>query len=70
MAANARVVQAKADITHAKADVEVAKAKLDKANVFLNYTRITSPYDGVVTFLGFHRGDFISSRDKVPRSRC
>ena len=64
VAANARVVQAKADITHAKTDVQVAKAKLDKANVFLNYTKIVSPYDGVVTFRGFHRGDFITARDQ------
>jgi RND family efflux transporter MFP subunit len=64
VAANARVAEAKANIVHSETDVQVSQAKLDKANVFLNYTKITSPYDGVVTFRGFHRGDFIMSRDQ------
>ena len=68
VAANARVVQAKADIAYAEADQQVSKAKLDKSQVFLNYTRITSPYDGVITFRGFHRGDFIISRDQGAKS--
>ena len=39
----------------------------------VDYTRIVSPYDGVVTFRGFHPGAFIRSPDagtNVPSSRC
>jgi HlyD family secretion protein len=53
--------QAKADLEEAKANVEVAKANLDKAQVLAGYTRITSPYDGVVTKRTYHRGDFVRS---------
>ena len=63
-AANARVGQAQADVLHAKADVKVSEAKLDKAKVLLDYTNISSPYDGVITLRSFHRGDFISARSQ------
>ena len=60
-AAEARVEQAKADVGSARADVDAAAADLAKAEVLLDYTRITSPYDGVVTLRNFHEGDFIRS---------
>jgi HlyD family secretion protein len=63
-AAKARIGQAEADVLHAKADVQVSRAKLAKANVFLDYTKITSPYDGVITLRSFHRGEFISARSQ------
>lgn len=63
-AATARVGQAEADVLHAKADVKVSQAKLDKAKVLLEYTKISSPYDGVITLRSFHRGDFISARSQ------
>jgi RND family efflux transporter MFP subunit len=69
VAAESRIGQAKADVLHAVADVHVAEAKLQKAQVLLGYTKIISPYDGVVTLRSFHRGDFIIARDqagKVP----
>ena len=62
-AAQARVTQAEADIEHAKAEVQVAAAVLSKAKVLWNYTKIESPYDGVITLRKFHRGAFILSAD-------
>ncbi len=55
--------QARADVEEAKANVEVAQANLGKAQVFANYTKITSPYDGVITHRTYHRGDFIRSAE-------
>jgi len=52
---------AQADLAEARANVEVARANLAKAKVMQEYTRITSPYDGVVTVRSFHPGDFIRS---------
>jgi len=63
-AARARVEQAKADLLHAHANVHVAEAVLDKARVLFNYTRIESPYKGVITARNFHRGAFIRSPDQ------
>ncbi|HVX13774.1 MAG TPA: efflux RND transporter periplasmic adaptor subunit [Pirellulales bacterium] len=63
-AAKAKIDQAQADLEDAKAKVKVAEATLQKDRVFLDYTKIRSPYDGVITFRGFHPGDFINSRDQ------
>jgi len=59
--ANADVEKAQADVKAAKAQIEVASANLAMAKVFVEYTKITSPYRGVVTFRGesVHRGSFI-----------
>ena len=57
----ALIEQAQADLIEAKANVAVGEADLAKAKVMHDYTRITSPYDGVVTLRSFHRGDFIRS---------
>ncbi len=57
----AMVEEAEADLIEARANVEVAQANLGKAKVIQDYTRITSPYDGVVTLRSFHRGDFVRS---------
>jgi HlyD family secretion protein len=61
IAAAARVKKAEADRDEAKANVQVFEAKLGKANVLVNYTKITSPYDGVITKRNFFRGAFIRS---------
>ncbi|ODT98598.1 MAG: hypothetical protein ABS79_05615 [Planctomycetes bacterium SCN 63-9] len=61
VAAAARVKKAEADLAEAKANVEVARAKLARAKVFVGYTKITSPYDGVITKRNFFRGAFIRS---------
>ncbi len=64
--AEALLAQAKADLEGAKADVQVSQANLDKEKSLYEYTKITSPYTGVVIFRGeaVHRGSFIQSPDK------
>ena len=61
VAAQAKVDQALADLAEAQANVKVAEATLGKATVMEAYTRITSPYDGVITKRNFFRGAFIRS---------
>jgi HlyD family secretion protein len=61
LAADARVKKAEADRAESKANVDVAMAKHDRAKVFVGYTKITSPYDGVITKRNFFRGAFIRS---------
>lgn len=63
-AKKAKVTQARADVVDARANVDVAKALLEKAQVFVNYLKVVSPYDGVITERGFHVGDFIRSPDQ------
>jgi len=60
-AAQAKVNQARADLAEAQANVQVDEANLGKAKVLVDYTRITSPYDGVITKRNFFRGAFIRS---------
>ncbi len=55
----ALVLTAKANVSHARAQVRVAEAKMAQAMILVQYTRITSPYKGVVTLRTFHDGDFI-----------
>ena len=60
-AAQAKVDQSLADLAEAQANVKVAEATLAKATVMEAYTRISSPYDGVITKRYFFRGAFIRS---------
>jgi RND family efflux transporter MFP subunit len=59
--AKAKVEQAKADLEVAKAQVQVDDANLKMAKVWVQYTRIESPYDGFVIFRGesVHPGSFV-----------
>ena len=63
--AKAKVAKAKADLRAAQAQVLVALANLNMAKVFVQYTRIEAPYDGVVTFRGeaVHPGSFVRAAD-------
>ncbi len=61
LAATARVKKAEADLTEAKANVRVAEAKRATADVLVGYTKIKSPYDGVITKRNFFPGAFIRS---------
>ena len=63
-AAAARVSRAEADLLVAKAKVDVAQSTVTKTSVLLSYTRITSPYDGVVTRRSYHPGAFVRSADQ------
>jgi RND family efflux transporter MFP subunit len=64
----AREKQANADLKTAEAEVQVARANLKMANVFVQYTRIESPYDGVVTLRGesIHPGSFVRAATEGP----
>lgn len=62
-AAKARIAQADADVEDAEAKVQVTQSLVSKAQVFVDYMRIVSPYNGVVTKRGFHVGDFIRDAD-------
>ncbi len=61
--ATAAVGLAQAELVTAKTEIIVAEANLQKAKVMASYTRIESPFDGVVTFRGdgIHPGAFIRS---------
>jgi RND family efflux transporter MFP subunit len=60
-AKKAKVMQAQADLEAAKANVQVAEATLQKAQVFVQFTKIRSHYDGVITARNYHDGDFIKT---------
>ena len=61
--AKAAVGLAEADLATAKAEITVSEANLQRAKVMVSYTKIESPFDGVVTFRGdgIHKGAFIRS---------
>ena len=63
--AKAKVEKANADLKADQAQVLVALANLKMAKVFVQYTRIESPYDGVVIFRGdsVHAGSFVRAAD-------
>jgi HlyD family secretion protein len=62
-AANSRIALARAELQVCRAKVTVAESQFNRAKVMLSYTRITSPYDGVVTCRNFHRGAYVRSPD-------
>lgn len=57
----AKIDQARADLAAAKSNVQVDEANLAKAQVLVDYTKITSPYDGVITKRNFYPGEFVRS---------
>ena len=59
----AGVEKAKADLKAAEAGLEVAKARRDFAQTNVEYSRLASPFDGVVTERNYHDGDFIRAAD-------
>ena len=64
--AEAKLVEARADQLGAEADVKVSQANLDKEEALYEYTKIKSPYKGVIIFRGeaVHPGSFVQSPDK------
>lgn len=68
IACNAKVVEARANHEEAKARVAVANADVEKSEVLIEFSKITSPYDGVITARTFHVGDFIQSADQGVRT--
>ncbi|MFO0907155.1 MAG: efflux RND transporter periplasmic adaptor subunit [Isosphaeraceae bacterium] len=63
-AAQAKIGQAQADLAQAEANVKVAEATLGKAQAEESYTRITAPYNGVITRRTFFPGAFIRSAEE------
>jgi RND family efflux transporter MFP subunit len=61
--AQSRIEQAMADVQQAESGVLLAATNRDRAQIMASYTRIVSPYEGVVTFRGFHLGDFVRAAD-------
>lgn len=57
--------KATADIATAKARLEVARAEVGRVEALLGYTRITAPYDGVVTRRSVNTGDYVAGGDKA-----
>ena len=57
--------KAVADIEAAKARLEVARAEVARVEALLGYTKITAPYDGVVTRRSVNTGDFVAGGDRV-----
>jgi len=55
----ARVDEAEANVRIARLSVAVARATLDKAQVFVDFTQIKAPFDGVITHRSFNNGAFI-----------
>ena len=60
-AADARVNQTEADLLAAKANVTAAQADLEKSEIMASYTKITAPYDGVITQRNHFPGAFVRS---------
>jgi RND family efflux transporter MFP subunit len=61
LAAEAQLEKAKADLNAAQARVKVAEAEEQRLAVMFGYTRITAPYDGVITARNINSGDFVRS---------
>ena len=66
--AEAKVAGSEADVKAAMANREVAAAQVDvagaqlqKVNALLEYTKITAPFDGVITRRSVNRGDLMQS---------
>ncbi len=57
----AKLIQAQADVQSAKARVQVSQADLKHAEIMVNYGKVMSPYDGVITQRRVHPGAFIQS---------
>ena len=57
----AKLEAAKADLGEVEADLRVVQTELDRAKIRASYTRIESPFDGIVTRRGCQPGEFVKS---------
>jgi len=57
--ADAKVITAQAELDVAKAKIEVAERELDELDELLKYSRLKSPFDGVVTERNVDPGDLV-----------
>jgi multidrug efflux pump subunit AcrA (membrane-fusion protein) len=60
-ARDAERVSAEADVETAKAQVKVAEADERSAAAMLAYTKVTAPYDGVITVRNANTGDYVQA---------
>jgi len=60
-ASAAKVLQAKADVAEARSMIRLSEARLERTRVITAFSRIASPFDGVITARHFHPGAFIRS---------
>lgn len=61
-----KIDSARAALESAKANVTIARLALEKADVQAGFTVLLANFDGVVTQVNFHVGDFIPARDSGP----
>jgi RND family efflux transporter MFP subunit len=59
--AEADVGKAKIDVETAKAQVKVAEAEERRTAAMLAYTKVTAPYDGVITVRNANTGDYVQA---------
>jgi len=57
----ADLAKAKVDVEFAKSKVKVAEAKERRVAAMVGYTKITAPYDGIVTRRNANTGDYIQA---------
>ena len=60
-ARDAARVSAEADVGAAEAQVKVAKANERRTAAMLAYTKVTAPYDGVITVRNANTGDYVQA---------
>lgn len=59
ISSEAALDKAKADVDAAKAKLDVAKADEKRVAAMLTYTKVTAPYDAVITTRNVSKGDFV-----------
>lgn len=72
LSAEAEVAKSKVDVEVAKSKVKVSEADARQTAAMLTYTKVTAPYDAVVTVRNTNTGDFVSaaaSGDKAGANR-
>jgi RND family efflux transporter MFP subunit len=65
----ARARQAEVDVDVAKANLAVWRAELREEQAWLSYSKITAPYDGVVTRRYIHTGHFVQPTNSGTTSK-
>lgn len=60
----AHVIETEADLKAYEASLSVSRASLAKAEVYVEFTRIRSYYDGVISRRNFHNGDYVRTAEQ------
>jgi HlyD family secretion protein len=59
--ASSKLAAAKADLLVKEARIRVARDELERARILAAYTRIQSPFNGVISYRGVDVGDFVQN---------